>query len=519
MIRGRRQALCLLALLCAALRVNPQEEAVPEPAAYVIRGIEYDIDGRTRDWALAHAAGLRLDESFPSLGSFNAFIERKKQALYNQRTLEETSLEYRFGEMEAGGLVPVYLTVKAKDSWNLIIFPEPKYDSNNAGSDPFPSGFSLTIKARDFNFLGTMTPLKLDAGYQQKEGKDYGTFLLDTGLPFQALGLHWFLDFDNELVFSPGEALSYRNITGLSVDLPAGRSNVAVGFNQSFIVNEEDEDDPVSLYFDDIWYLSSELYGVWKIPFGIDTGYGELYYAPELSLLANYRPGGDIGEYRSGPSVTPGHGLGFERIDWRGNFREGASVLFHNTNEYNTYHKSWERRFSVSAAIHHPFTSRFGVSARFMAQFWPDEPYKFAGDVLRGEKNNYLVAEKLVSLNLDFPFLLYRFLPAERYNRRALRFLEFEQHWAAFFDFGLFEGEYRREAGKDGKRKLYTTEPCSWADGLIITGGLEVITFPYRWRSVYLRISLGYNLLEMIRTRGGIKDEEKEIYIGLGHFY
>jgi hypothetical protein len=492
-------------------------ETVKE-AGYVIRDIRYELTGKTRDWAIAFAIGLTHGERFADLPRFEAYLARKRQLLYNQRTLEETGLEYTLGPAEADGFIPVTLTVRAQDTWNLIIFPEPKYDSNDAGSDSFPSGFSLTVKARDFNFLGTMAPLRLDMGYRQKEGKNYAVFLVDTSLPFRALNLKWLFGFENQLILSPGEPPSYRNVTGLSVDIPVKGATITAGFNQSFFVNEEDEDDPVSLYFEDTWYLSSELYGKWKIPLGFDTGYGELFYMPELSALQRYRPGGDIGYYRAGPLVTPGHSLGFERVDWKENFREGGQALLYNSNEYNIKKRGWERRFSALAAFHHPFAERFAVSARFMAQFWPDEPYEEGGDALRGMKDNYLLADKLLSLNLDFPFLLYRFLPAERRGRQSLRWLEFEQHWSPFIDIGLFEGRYRSEAGKAAKRTIYTTKDCDWKDGLIITGGLEIITFPYRWRSVYLRISVGVNLLEAVRN-GGVKSEEKEIYVGLGHFY
>jgi hypothetical protein len=54
---------------------------------------------------------------------------------------------------------------------------------------------------------------------------------------------------------------------------------------------------------------------------------------------------------------------------------------------------------------------------------------------------------------------------------------------------------------------------------MIAALGLEVITFPLTWRSFYLRISLGWDLREWIKTGKLPSGIHREIFIGLGHFY
>jgi len=118
--------------------------------------IDFDIDGRTRPFALLANGEFREGERIYGKENLEKYISLKRQLLLNQRVLEEVNIEYSLGAVEKDGAIPVSLIIFVKDTWNLIILPYPKYDSNE--------GFSITIKARDYNFLGTMSALKFDLG-------------------------------------------------------------------------------------------------------------------------------------------------------------------------------------------------------------------------------------------------------------------------------------------------------------------------------------------------------------------
>jgi hypothetical protein len=56
-------------------------------------------------------------------------------------------------------------------------------------------------------------------------------------------------------------------------------------------------------------------------------------------------------------------------------------------------------------------------------------------------------------------------------------------------------------------------------EDIVIGAGLEIITFSLAWRSVYLRISAGWDITEAVRTGTLPSGIHREIYVGLGHYY
>jgi hypothetical protein len=501
-------------LCCPLFSQEYDEENTADASVFVISEINYTIKGWTKPFAIAYNVELRKGVEFQSLGDLDAYVARKTQDLRNQRVFKEDScfIEYSLGNPGDDGKIPVTLDVRAEDSWNIIVLPEPKYDSN--------SGFSLTLKARDYNFLGTMSPVRLDLGYElDNDGENTYGFLLDSDIPFRAFGLTWTVNFDNELKYTVGEPLYYKNVTGLSVYLPWKTTAFTFGFNQYLYVNEENSDEEKTspggtAFFEDIWYMASELYGQWRIPTGLEVlSFGSLDYTPRITETIRYRPGGDVGEWRH-PILSLSHSIGFGRVDWLGNYRQGLDVRLSNGNDFDQVNQTWNNNFAATAVAHYRFGKLFGVSGRLRFHVWRD-PYTGAGDMLRGIYNDDLTARKMLSLNLEFPFRLIRFVPSEWFRHKYWRILDFEQHWSPFIDIAL----------ADDPNKVYGEDGARFASSdIIATAGLEVITFPLSWRSIYLRISVGCDL------RGDIWEWPKkhnkvflpagsEIYIGLGHFF
>jgi hypothetical protein len=509
---------------------------------YVIRNMDFDVDGRSRPFALIYNGELKEGERIQGKAELEKYIADKTQLLINERVIEEVYIDYTLGSPEDDGAVPVSLLVHVRDTWNVIALPYPKYDSND--------GFSLTLKARDYNFLGTMSALRIDLGYRRYDedvdtdgdganddtvAKNRFNLEIDSDTPFRAAGLDWNLNFDHIFYFTVDEPVYYQNVTGLSVELPFRTTTFTFGFNQYLVFNEEVSDENKDLYgLDDQLngpYGGSEVFTSWKIPVGVKIGnFGDLNYTPRVSGRINYRPGGMADPWK--PVASLSHSLGFGRVDWIGNYRKGIEASVGNGYSYyiDRSDAPWAINVNAGGTVHWPFSKLIGVSARLQyRQRWQpsdradgdDIPYYGAGDVLRGVVNNKLRANYMLSLNLDIPFRLVRFYPSEWFNYEPLHLFDFEMHISPFVDMALAEGPYY-----DYNSSGLSEDGISFSlDDMIMTGGFEIIVFPAYFRSLYLRASVGYNisyLKDKNKTpdlKWGVFPQWHEIYIGIGHHY
>ena len=503
--------------------ITEEPASADEDTVYVIRDINISIDGRTRRFALIKNGEFVEGERIIGANSLDKYIASKLQLLYNQRVLEEYSIEYSLGQKEEDGAIPVNLSVAVKDTWNIIVIPYPKYDSND--------GFDITLKGRDYNFLGTMTALRIDLGYHQNDDEKTINFMIDSDTPFRAYNLDWNFNFDHTFSYTIGEPLYYQNVTGVSLELPWKFTYFTVGLNQFLTINESISDENIELYNPNSTYYSpygsTEIFGSWKIPFGFEVGnFGELSYTTKITEMINY-PFGDMDDPRK-PVTSLYHSVGFGRVDWIGNYRKGLSASLSNT--FNWYLNRTDAplriSFDASVSFHWPFFKYLGLSSRFMyRQWWQWSekttgwiPYYYAGDVIRGVLNNDIRAEYMFSMNLDFPIRLLRFWPSEWFNKPKLHFFDFEVHLSPFVDVALLQGPY-----SELKDDYYEGSKFFSLSDMIATAGFEVIVFPGFLRSFYIRFSAGYNLRK-IKDEGfsyyaGFIPKWDEIFIGVDHHY
>jgi hypothetical protein len=513
---------------------------------FYISVIDFKVTGRSRPFALMYQGEFAEGEELEGEEKLEKYIKDKIQLLLNQRILEQVEINYTLGDAEADGRVPVYLLVSVVDTWNIIAIPQPQYDSN--------TGFKLTVKARDYNFFGTMSPLRVDLGYERRDNgiepvKNIFRFEIDSDIPFQLLGFRWNLNFDHLFGFtlSDGDkSLSYKNITGLSVEFPLKETTLTVGVEGNAIlheenpiqyrfIKEEDTEKYIEKYgeYADL-YISGELYASWKIPMGIMVyEFGELTYTPRVSGKFNYRPGEELEHWRKGPTASFSHSLGFGRIDWLGNYRNGLDAGTQFGYTYNIYRKGWNNDYSFSVTWHKPFTDFFGISSRFQFRQWFFDAYSYSdpdsdkplvfysytevGDVMRGILNNSIIARNfdyMLSLNLDFPFRVLRFVPSQWFQTRKLRFFDFDLHISPFIDISLLQGcKVEWDNGI-----IRPTQDMSFAPkDMLFTAGIEFIAFPAFFRSIYIRASFGYNLNKLAET--GKLPKWDEVFIGIGHHY
>ncbi|MDR1957189.1 MAG: hypothetical protein LBQ30_10095 [Treponema sp.] len=478
----------------------PGEDTGPQPAGetpadifYIIQAIRFDITGRTRPLALLDAGEFEQGEVIQGEAGLERYIKDKTQLLRNQRVLDAVTIDYATGAPDAQGVVPVDLLISVTDTWNIIVLPRPQYDSNN--------GFDITLKGRDYNFLGTMNALRIDLGYQHDEhDKNRAVFQIDSDTPFHAFGYTWNFNFDHDFSYTLEdpieESLYYKNTTGISMQLPYQWTTVTFGFEEALVFHEENDDEYKPEYgnYDD-WYMSSELYTSWKIPIGIAVHtFGELAYTPKVAGVVKY-PDAALEYFRKGPTLTLSHSLGFGRIDWLGNYRSGLEASLENAYAYNFHTQSWDKTISLSVASHTPLWDFFGISGRFRYRHWFDDAHD-AGDALRGILDKSVHVNYMVSLNLDFPFRLLRFTPSQWLGNRKFRLFNFELHASPFIDAAL------------------VSDPP-----VLLTGGLELIVFPEFMRSFYVRASIGWNILELVKTGSLPTGENREIFVGIGHHY
>jgi len=475
----------------------PQEEASPDESVYVINSFVFNIDGYTRQFALVNKGDLVTGVEIRGFSNLEKYVQDKTQLLYNERVLDSVNIEYFIGQPREDGKHPVDLVIYVKDTWNIVAIPRPMYSSN--------SGWDITIKARDYNFLGTMSPLRLDLGYKyDEEGRSSILFMLDSNIPFRFLNLNWNFKFVNDFYYRPDMRLPfyYKNTTGLSVEFPFKQTVITAGFNEDFHLNEENPDSDKALYgdFQEGIFMTSNPYISWKIPFGFEIGqWGELAYTPGINAAFNHEfPGQPLKENRKGPFLNLNHSLGFSRIDWIDNFLRGFGAEIYNSNntDFSKINIEGQEPFSayinISGIGHLIIADFFGISARLMYRQWFFTSNDNAGDVLRGILDKDINADLMFSINLDLNFKVLRFKPSIWFNNQNLKLFDFDLHLIPFFD---------------------TAAGAFNSQNILLSGGFEVIVFPDFFRSLFLRISLGYNLLDL-----SIKDNY-EIFLGTTLFY
>ena len=476
-----------------------------EESIFIINNFNYNIKGRTLSFVLNTKTELKKGEEIKGKTNFAKFIKDKRQLLVNERVLkDDVRIEYTIGEETEDGKYPVDLEIYVEDTFNIIALPYPKYDSNN--------GLSITIKARDYNFLGSMEPLRVDLGYKKdQDGLTTFSLMLDSGMPFQAFGLNWFVDFDNYFDYRPelSKPFYYKNRTALSVEIPIKRTTLKLWFAESFYWNDENDDEYKEKYGDvqEGAFMSSNPEISWNIPLGLEIGdYGELTYSPSVSAVINHELYHPLPYFRKGPYLYFNHSLSFGRINWIGNFRQGISASIGNSYSYNIYYKNnnlnpWTYSYNITTKGYFIFVEDLlGFSARLSHQHWIKSYYESAGDKLRGVKDKDIIAEYILALNMDLDVRALRIKPYEWFpDTKFTRIFGFDVHLNPIFDIAWY-----KPPKKDASFN---------SENIVFGSGFEMIIFPHRFRSMFFRISAGWDFTDTARKT------PMEIFLGMELFY
>jgi hypothetical protein len=346
----------------------------------------------------------------------------------------------------------------------------------------------------------------------------------------------WLFSFDNTFLYAYDVPLRYKNRTALSLELPAGETALTFGFEEGVFINEENEDayKKAGAYFDGA-YFSSRVYAVWEVPIANVGSYGVLSYKPALSLSVRYTYGGrdlSASGRSPGPILAFNHRIGFGRIEWRGSYQNGIEAYIENNNAFDFHNgsadRAWDVDYTIFLALHKQITSYLGFSAkaRFYHAFFDDRapaalaapagltdslsalPARTIGGLLRGIADKDLFIRNggfVFSLNLDLPFAVLNFLPSKWSGNRKLHFLDFDIHLSPFIDMVMFDGYTVSGGAVPEPVEFFSNSPT-------FAAGLELLVYPKTLHSLYLRLSIGYNVNRMIET--GIVPVYDEIFIG-----
>jgi hypothetical protein len=491
--------LCLWAVPPAAASENASAQ---DGTVYEIRSVSYEIEGRVRQEVLAHALEIETGRSFDSYGALEDFIADREQVLANQRTLEDGSIIVETEESRTDPqLVLADLTVRAEETWNLFLLPYGKYDSNE--------GLQLSLKGRDYNFLGGMRELAVDLDYTARElaedtersGYD---FTLETifDIPFYAYGLAWNVGFNGDVTYNTrdtlnvtaeGAPLQANSTLSLGLDVPLDGLTLKNELIQEYHLNEEGIDDPDEYFFRTTVRTGS------SIPTGIELPLSdEITLSQFLFTGFSYKPGGSLSTDRRGYEAGFSSSLGAGRVDWKGNFRSGTKASLSGSLKWNFTRVRWLGGLSGEYQYHEQW-GWGGLSGRAGFFYRYGSVDESAGDRIRGILDNRIQGDLGIYANLALPTKMW------------IWFLDrwFEGHLSPFFDCAVVRPEGGRFKPAD-----------AWYGA-----GLEAFAYAKQARSLYLRISAGVDLEAMLA--GGSLGEPAprdggtpyELYIGLGHHY
>lgn len=491
-----------LLTLWIILLAGPIVPAVAQDPPLVIEQINWEIDGRTRLWVLENLLDLEEGQRFVTEEELVAFLLEQQQILINQRQLQESRIEFTIpGDKEetADGIERtgtergVHVAIHVKDTWNIIALPYARYDSNE--------GLLLSLRAREYNFFGTLQTLEVDLDYEfTEEEESITTLSMNFNLPFEMLQREWGLILKQSLALE-GEELDFKVALGLEYYFTLARWDWTAGIVQEYRYLT-DEDDPDTYYFSDEFYLGTGIGTPLRLP-----GFGRVMYSPTVSTKINYRPGGISADRRG---ATPGfdHDLGAGRFNWVGNYRDGRTFVVGNDNEYNTRTGTWDNELygAISAykALRRPDTAgwpKAGISARLSSFYLingADEDQDDAARFVRGILNNRMNGDLGVFLNTDAAFTLWTLRPI------------FEMQVGTFVDVAYV---------RDTRGDFYDSPSFDRERDLKFGGGIAVVGFPLFARSLFLRGSYGVDLGLVRDGVSPLASKAREIFIGLGHHY
>ncbi|MBN1412798.1 MAG: hypothetical protein JW969_18270 [Spirochaetales bacterium] len=403
----------------------------------LIGSVDYSITGSTRENALQDRLTLAEGMEFNNEEELALYLKNQEQILINLRLFDTIEINYELSDSEDGGFIAI-VTVVVVDGFPFFGAPFYKYDSN--------AGHQFGAIVYFYNFMGSLTTLALSGGYK------------DTFSGDQFRKINW----DIKAV------LTGLRFLGLDWSFTAEEDYITVEKKE---INPTPPPDDIRTLF--YTYYNTNLFFTTGIPLIDKLTYSQ---SPFLNLKYNYSvlvdqdnvlidSGGEL-KHPIVVTISDTNSLNYNTIDWVENFRRGFSASIGNTIGFNFVDLSV---FSgIGAALQ--WMEVFGVlnlSAQLRGAYSFNGDEYSAGDGLRGVEDSYLADQFRLYLNTDAKIRLFRWEEVV------------EVTGGPFFDIGFL-------------RK---------ADGIFediqLTAGIEGIVFPLFLKSLYIRGTLGFDLLHL----------------------
>lgn len=482
---------------------------------------DYKIDITGNFWGTTKESSLLSNYPIDTKKIFSyqelyEYVNNYKQKLINTRLFNDVSVTYDILETEDNDdYDSVKLNISFSDSNHLLAVPYPKLSSND--------GFTLKIKAKDTNFIGSMNTMNCDLNINIDNGDFSPGFNFSYNHPFNFAGtqLNWVNDYS--LAYTIGDKIpNFTAITGIEYI----KSYESFSYNLSVLQYIQNNND--YLAFDDNLYFTEEVAFSTPITMRKLKNYTNLYYKPFIKLSYNWDFDG-INEYNQSlysPILTFGHSISNANVNWTGNFRSGYSYQVANNYKYNLNNNDFYPSLEFDAAYYYHFKNKnekylneFGFYTNFysfinIAHFLDPElnTFKYGeslGSRLRGKRDSddlgfegSNTAPMGFALNIDLPHRIFE-------TNFSHDLFNFEMHIVPFMDVGMYAYEGSRKPSiKDG----------------IYCAGCEILIFPKKYSSFTVRASLGIDAMKALKDEGGIKKgitskSNYEWFIGIGTQY
>lgn len=478
---------------------------------YQINDIDYNLDGRTKEYALNKTLDIRQDIVFESQEDLQLYINFISQKLNDQRVLENSRLDYNLGAENENGIIPVNLTIYAEETWNILPLPYPKYNSN--------TGLSVNFTIRDYNFLGLMKPFNFDFEFFQEDEGTTNAFGLgvkfSVPFPIGIFDAEWKNEADISYTFGDSKPEFFFS-TGINITYAFRFITLQLEATQSVVMDKEYRETMDEFYLTEFLKFSTPITLLETTEF-----IGNIHLTPFTSVTYNWELDEIKHEDLVGPYIDIGYSFSLGKINWVGNFRKGFLTKFSHSYNYNFYNNQWAtdivfqfKGFTFFKAIgfstqvklfnHHAIQGKYSKTTNlgeWLRGVYDDERYNSGRSELPA---GFII-------NLDFPIKIvqtdWRKWGKIIFNRNMpswFSLFDFELQIAPFADIGLYKAD----------------DHCLFhLDDGFYTAGFEVIIFPSKMRSIQIRASAGMDLGARIFNQEWRTVQGMEIYLGVGFHY
>lgn len=522
-------------LLAFCLLIPAFTQNAEESKPYRIQDVIYESKGMTKPFALKRNVSIDYNKEFTSEEELKSYTDYIVQQLENTRILEDISVDYEI--LEANDeYIPVVIRIQVSDSLNLLIFPKPNYNSN--------TGFDLKLKLKDSNFLGFMNPLNFDLNMgftTDGDADDEKKLVLGTNFSYDfpfSIGITedtWTNSFSLDwTIGNSAPDLSFS--TGIITAIPFGRNYLKASFIQSLARKESYKEFGDTFYFTEKFGLSLPL-TIGRIDDTIPVS-----YTPSFDVTFNWDPDGinSLNKSLLGPSMTISQSINVSNINWKNNFRDGYEFNLNHYFSYNFNSGNFSPFLSITWTSFKAFKYA-GINFRAYGYGVLNDSQNNIGEKLRGILDNQyyddaslgkaLETNFAVCFNLDVPIHIITtdwmswgealFGPYDELSsgmqkvcwlpHKLFPYLDFELQISPFMDIGLIKNAATGN----------TFNPKE----AFVSGGLEVLVFPSRFKSYVVRGSFGVDIGRKILSKffdtdwrdTGVKSYELSIGLGL-HF-